>query len=111
MLRKLKLPVSVNETVSFFTLNGQGPFHIKLEQFDISDNRLKWSFRSSEGHTIMAHGVRHQVALPFFKDAWVCVSIPLHMHVGADTLRADFIFMVPASVTLECNHASARGVI
>lgn len=110
MQRKIKLPLSVGDTVTLFCLNGRGPFHIKLLEFSISENRLKWHMRTADRHTLFGSGVRDVVMLPYFKDTWICVSIPVLMHVNTKGLLADFIFNVPASVRVEKNDPLAKVV-
>ncbi len=111
MQNKIKLPISVGDTLSLFTLNGRGPFHLKLTQFNVENNRLTWEMRTADGHTLYASNVRQVCGLPYFRAtrSFICVSIPITLHVSMECLRADFIVNVPNSVSVEKNHVSAQG--
>lgn len=108
MQRKIKIPLSVGDTVTLFTLDGRGPFHMKLLEFNIASNRLQWTFRTGDRHTLYASNVRDVVMIPYFKDSWICASIPVLLHVSVKGLLTDFIFNVPTSIRIERNDPSAK---
>lgn len=112
MQRKVKLPVAVLDTLTFISKNGKKPAHLQLISLTVDDNTIHWEFRSSERHRLFGQNARAKERLPFIDepDCWVCLSIPIVMHVGIDLLKTEFIFSVPASVSVQKNDPSAKAI-
>lgn len=110
MQRKVVLPVAQGDTLTFSFKNGRSPIHIMLTNIEMKDNRITWTFRSAERHTIYGSTAREQVVLPFFGEegCYVCLSIPLRIHVGTDKLKPDFVLCIPSSVSVQSNDVSAK---
>jgi hypothetical protein len=112
MQRKIRLPVAANDVLTLVPMNGAQAKHIKLVKFKLDNNRIEWEFRSLERHVICsANDPRLAVRLPYFnEETWICLSLPICIHVGSDGLKADFIVNVPSSVKVQRNAPSANGL-
>ena len=111
MQRKIRLPVAANDVLTFLSADGSSPKHIKLMRLRMDDNKLEWYFTSTERHSMFGSNARARARLPYFNnDSWICLSLPIRIHPGADGLKAEFIVNVPTSVDVQRNHLSSKGL-
>lgn len=113
MERKLRLPVAVSDTLTFVFMNGKPAKHLKLAELNVKNNRIDWTFKSPDRHTFYGSTVRDKVSIDTFLNSVeggaICLSIPVVMHIDdRDALKAEFIFFLPSSVTIQRNHPSAQ---
>lgn len=117
MQRIIRLPIAVGDTLTFYFQNGRKPEHLLLRSLKVVDNRIEWLFRSSQNHSLFGTGARHSEKFPhrFLSndgndDSWICLSIPIVMHVAPGELRTNFILNVPSSVRVQKNEQSAKAI-
>lgn len=74
--------------------------YVELTDFKIEHGRAVWRMNSKAGHLIEGR-IRDQQVIPYFRDSWIALAIPVKMDVKAKGLSADFIFCVPSSIAVE----------
>lgn len=110
MQKKLRTRLEMGRPVFLVDASKEAPDLLKcieLIDFNATHGSINWSVKCGDGQIITGK-VRDQQPIPFLKDSWITLAIPIKLHIKQKCFAPDFIVFIPGSYQLVYELRSLR---